>query len=687
MTNSIREIKQRLDAVVEKFGSSSTNVAKLLSELASCYADLGEDAEALRLSQRSLSIREALLGPEHKEVADSLSDLAWDYWGLGNYEQAELLFRRSLAITEKLLGPEHFEIATTLNDLADLYRDQEDFASALPLCQRALAIRQKVLGREHPDVADSLTTLAQILRGLGRYSEALDACRRSLAISEKVLDADHPLLADALLAMGRVLSDLNEFPEAQSACQRALLIDEKISGPDHSAVIEDLNELAVLFGRQSRWDQCLTTVVELSRRQRYHLVSQALALSYRDALRFIQFSFESGELLHSVCARCSPRLSESAWRAGAEALALGKALLEEVRVAQATFEIEPSMGTRALLERGRAVQVQLGRLPKSGLGPARRDSLLRDLQTDLGQLERQLSERSATLAQTLRDRNLTLNDIARSLPPQAALADFIQYQRYDFTTVGTNQWKERRYTVYLTFPLANGLTNPPVDRVDLGEAAPINEAVELICKRMAAGQYAAKDLPPTLQRLSELVYSPLARHLTNVSHLIICPDGQLSRAPFEMLSHEGRFLVEDKTFSYVTSGREVVRLRDGAGVPPDADLAAGTTNGPARAGRLSHVGPALVMGGPDFDLDLSKAPSHRSAGAEQVAALGTQPSTRGSERDAKSLTAVGGKSLSRDYQGLKFKPLPGRRMRRVASPGCLGTIAFCDLAQRRGKRS
>ena len=99
--------------------------------------------------------------------------------------------------------------------------------------------------------------------------------------------------------------------------------------------------------------------------------------------------------------------------------------------------------------------------------------------------------------------------------------------------------------------------------MDLGEAAPINEAVELVCKRMSAGQFAAKDLSPALQRLSQLVYAPLARHLTNVSHLIVCPDGQLSRLPFEALpcgQNGNKFLVEEKTISYVTSGREVVRL-------------------------------------------------------------------------------------------------------------------------------
>jgi len=37
--------------------------------------------------------------------------------------------------------------------------------------------------------------------------------------------------------------------------------------------------------------------------------------------------------------------------------------------------------------------------------------------------------------------------------------------------------------------------NVRAERLDLGEAAPIDDAVKLVCKRMTAGQYEAKDLP------------------------------------------------------------------------------------------------------------------------------------------------------------------------------------------------
>ena len=241
--------------------------------------------------------------------------------------------------------------------------------------------------------------------------------------------------------------------------------------------------------------------------------------------------------------------------------------------------------------------------------------------------------------------------------------DFIQYRRYDFAAKA-NQWQEQRYAAYLTFPLAHDSTNVIVERVDLGEAAPINEAVELVCKRMSAGQFAAKDLAPALQRLSDLVYAPLAAYLTNVSHLIVCPDGQLSRLPFEALpcgQNGNKFLIEEKTISYVTSGREIVRIQSRAGVSP------AQSEGKDRRDALSYVkGKSLVMGNPDFDFDLG--------GSRREEALTNKPGT-----ELSLVTSSPTRTLSRDYRGLKFNPLPGSGVEATNVAGLLGTDATLRL--------
>src|SRR5439155_25346106 len=112
---------------------------------------------------------------------------------------------------------------------------------------------------------------------------------------------------------------------------------------------------------------------------------------------------------------------------------------------------------------------QLARLLESKYEPQERDARRRELLNNLEQLQAKFAERFGLVAQTLREQDLTLGEIAPRLPRDAASIDFVQYRRYDFT-VKANHWKEQRYAAYLTFPLADDATNVVVERVDVGEA-------------------------------------------------------------------------------------------------------------------------------------------------------------------------------------------------------------------------
>jgi CHAT domain-containing protein len=107
-----------------------------------------------------------------------------------------------------------------------------------------------------------------------------------------------------------------------------------------------------------------------------------------------------------------------------------------------------------------------------------------------------------------------------------------------------------------------------------------------------------------------------------------------------MLPVGSEFLVEEKTISYVTSGREIVRF----------------TNSDASAGRLKSV----VMGNPDFNFDLANA---RPLNSPFQLAVG--PSAL--------------RSLSRDYNGLKFQPLPGAEAEARSVAKLLGDEAVLYL--------
>ena len=91
----------------------------------------------------------------------SLNNLAGLSQAQGDYRQAAALHQRTLTIREQALGPQHLDVAITLNNLAGLYQAQGDSRLAASLYQHTLAIKEQTLGAQHPEVAITLNNLVQ----------------------------------------------------------------------------------------------------------------------------------------------------------------------------------------------------------------------------------------------------------------------------------------------------------------------------------------------------------------------------------------------------------------------------------------------------------------------------------------------------------------------------------------------
>jgi len=618
--------------------------ATTLNNLALLYQKRGDYAEALRLFQQSLEIRERLLGDQHTDVAASLGNIGRLYRELGDIPQALSMHRRSLAVMENAFSGDHSYVAQALMDLGITLDYGATSSESISLYRRALAMRERVFGQIHPEVADSLDTLGSTLEAAGNYAEALPLLERSLEIRRQCFGETHARVAETLAGMGILYQRLRDFQKAEALYERSLDIAEKTLGtnsPTASAILENSAVLAVSSGKTR---QGVVMFQKWFSRWRFRQASELSTLPEKYAFLSATDNLDAISRLHSVGAADRESIPVCA-----NQLAFGKAFLEEVQAAQTALEADPQVATHNLREQHQDLQMQLVRLSESGLPLNEREAKRLELQNNLGDTESRLAERSKLVAQAIRERNQTLTEIARTLPRQSVLVDFINYTRYDFRTI-TNLWKEHRYAAYLTFPLTTESTNLVVERIDLGEASVIDAAVSTVMRRMSAGQYRARDLKAAIEDLDRLVYAPLAQHLTNVSHLIVCPDGQLNLLPFEMLRHNGRYLIEDKTISYVTSGREVLRLAQ----PRDS---AATTSAP------------LVMGNPDFDLDLG---GNRR---ELALANGAQSSPLNVSPESQSLlTSAATRMLSRDFRGnLYFTALPGAELEATNVAMALGS--------------
>jgi tetratricopeptide (TPR) repeat protein len=236
-------------------GPDHPEVAIRLNNLAALLQATNRLAEAEPLMRRALDIDERAYGSDHPDVAVDLNNLAQLLQATNRLKEAEPLMRRALDIDERAYGPNHPTVAIHLNNLARLLQDTNRLSEAEPLMRRALEIDERAYGPDHPNVAIRLNNLAGWLKGTNRLEEAEPLLRRVVDIFEKVYGSDHPSVATSLNNLAQLLKATNRLAEAEPLMRRALGIDERAYGPDHPHVAIRLSNLAVLLQDTNRLEE------------------------------------------------------------------------------------------------------------------------------------------------------------------------------------------------------------------------------------------------------------------------------------------------------------------------------------------------------------------------------------------------------------------------------------------------
>jgi CHAT domain-containing protein/Tfp pilus assembly protein PilF len=647
---------QRALAIWEKtLGPKHPHVATSLNRLAKLYYAKGDYAKAEPLYQRALAIKEKALGPEHPDVAASLDSLAGVYYAKGDYAKAEQMYQRALAINEKALGPEHSDVANSLNSLAVLYQAKGDYAKAGPMFQHALAILEKALGPGHSDVANSLNNLATIYAAKGNYAMAEPLFQRALAIWEKALGPDHPEVARFLNNLAGVYEAKGDYAKAEALYQRTLAILEKAVGPDHSYVALSFSNLAgvhkakgdytkaeLLYRRALViWEKSLgpespqvaTSLNHLSElyaargdlAQAMTFQSRANAVSERNIALNLATGSEHQKLayLATLSAQTDQTVSLHAHSAPDNPttcrLATTTILQRKGRVLDAMSDSLGALRRRlnpqdqALLDQLKETNAHLARLVLGGpqrMPPAEHQKQIKTLEEEKEKYEAEISRRSAEFR--AQSQPVTLAAVQAAIPPDAALIEFFSYRPFNAKYARPDeQFGRPRYVAYLLRRQGD------VRWVELGERQAIDDAIDAL--RRALRSRSRRDVKRLARVVDRMVAQPLRPLLRPTRRVFLSPDGALNLIPFAALVDErDHYLVEHYEFSYLTSGRDLLRLQA------------------RRPSRQS----AMIVADPDFG-----KPSDEGLATSRIlkSQSGSQPS------------AAGGLNLA----GVYFGPLPG----------------------------
>jgi len=657
-------------------GNRGPGMAEGLSGLALIYRTQGRYSEAAATYEEALSIEREHSGDRHPDVAISLSNLAAVYKNQSRYGEAEAAYQEAVSIWREQNGfsdrRAFLRFVDDLRSLAGIYFAQGRYEAGESLVQEALSIYRE---QNHPlGTAAALSNLATLYYAQGKYDRAETFQQEALAIARENLPSRDSKIGDSLNNLGLTYLAQTRYQQAETAFQQALSIRRE--DENDSAIAQTLNNLAMLYYEQHRFEEAESLFLEALaiRREFADLTGETFVVD-ETLVDLSKLYLAQGSLDQAIGAlregldiqeryldlnlattadtqrqAYAATLSETTDQAIALSINSAPESLPAARLALTTLlrrkgrlldagtsnlqVIRQNLTTadQAILDELVRVRQQLAALTfdrPQDLPPDQYRARLNELQLQENELAFTLARRSALFRAETTPVEITAVQV--QLPSNSALVEYIRYRPFD---AEANQWQQPRYAAYLLFP------DGRIDAIDLGDAAAIDTAVQAFTTLLQDPRADLRGNDATIiteidpdrietvtSTLKALVFDPIAPYLQGRQHLLISPDSQLNRLPFEALpTDDGRYLVEQYQISYLNSGRDLLKF----------DVVEPSTQ------------PAVILANPDYE---TAADSPRPDLGEGLGERASQPASDTADTRADR--------RSTDLRQLQFGPLPG----------------------------
>jgi CHAT domain-containing protein/Tfp pilus assembly protein PilF len=549
-----RHYARALEVLTATVGPDHPHTTLAQSRLGARRAAAGDVATAERLLVDALRRQERVLGPDHPLVGLTVLSLAGLSEIRGDFAGAERGYQRAAAITLKWFGDEHQRFGVVQNNLGSLYLARRDYARAQLHFERALAIQEKILGPDHPQLATPIQNLGIVAREKKDYATAERYYLRALAIREKSVGLDHPMVAGTVNNLANVYGAQGDYTRSLAMHLRALAISEKHANPWSQPVLS-LGNIARTYAALGDFANALTFQQRVDAALDADMALNLAIGSERQKIAYLNMIAERTERTLSFHLRLQPDNPEAA------RLAVGTLLRRKGRVLDVMTDTLAAQRARAdpdeqlVLDQLAETAARFARLALAGPGkttPEEHVRQLRELQDRRERLEADISRRSSEARAALQP--VSLEAVQQAIPAGVTLIEFAVYRPFDPKAPSmTVAYGQPRYAVYV-------VRSHDVAGIDLGEAGAIDAAVEAY--RAALQDPARTDVKRLARAVDERIMQPVRRVAADASRLLVSPDGPLALIPFEALVDEdGRYLVERYPVSYVSAGRDLLRMQ------------------------------------------------------------------------------------------------------------------------------
>jgi len=342
---------------------------------------------------------------------------------------------------------------------------------------------------------------------------------------------------ESLKLIGDLRAILGEHEEAAVAYGKAITLTKSQYPGEHPAVL-DIEESRALLAQKVGDPAAAAAIARGVRESRLKNLTDVLSFADEAQRLAYRSSIDPWSLFASL--GLTEELATTVLQTKGIVL---ESLLEDRGIAERNND-------PALAEKLEKLKVSRRRLMELLLGGAEAGS------EDMGALRRAIDELEAGLSGPASGLGgargaieATTERVATALPPGGVLIDYIRYR--DYTAPG-------RFTPRYGAVIFKAGTPPAF--VPLETAARIEEMMDLYASAVRS-EVPDEAMAKFLASLGASVWAPLTTHLPAAgAPVILCPDGALNFLSFAtLLMPDGRFVGENWSLSYVSSGRDLLR--------------------------------------------------------------------------------------------------------------------------------
>lgn len=572
--------------------------AAALNNLGNAYLSLGRLNEAANTLRQCLQIRQQLLEIQHPSIGKTLQNLSITfleagqldsaeyynlaalenarlnyheghpqlaslYENLGNcylqrsaLDQAEQWYRQALTIREAHAGADPVSPAFTYLHLGDLFRQKSEFLEALRWTEKGERLLHQHLSSEDPAIADALEKIGLCHLELGHVWEAERAFSDVRDLRWQVYGRAHPQIAGVLTNLGNVYWEDDDFAAAIYYYQDALAVWAQVSG-DHALPRAKLySNIGNSYLKEENWVPALDAYREALQLmgsgqtglqadiwqqmgvaydglQQFRLALQACQTA-RDLL--LQLSGESGQKQLLVENTRANILLHSYQRGGDT---------DTLRLAAKTYQEclnalkEQQAGLTHLASKQQTVSLHYDLFS----GAIECDLALWELEGDSTYLWSAFQRSELSKSMRLRTQ-LTPEQLEHS--STSALSRSLQVETAAARQLQQHLSGERGMLVFFAGPQKLFWFFLHEGRLRAGaivQMSQINELTTQLGRSITAYPFAASAERPlwdsvyrtSAVELYQLIWQPVADHISAVPNLIIVPDGALAYLPFPAL--------------------------------------------------------------------------------------------------------------------------------------------------------